>query len=202
MIDPPFDKLYGFVGWRELLRVRRDLLEQYDKSKEYNVSRPVRTAHGNAGEAYVRQWLTTFLPSKYGVTSGYVIPGIAVDAYTLLEYDVIIYDRLNAPILWVDENPDRSDLGQKQAIPADYVQAVCEVKARFTRQNVVDALGKLAPLNQFARKLPPHFITFLVFFELDCALADKSYVLRHAIPDEPLIGYRGGLILRCNINPI
>lgn len=41
----------GYFGWREFQRNRRDLLGEFDRAKEYNASRPVRTEHGNAGEA-------------------------------------------------------------------------------------------------------------------------------------------------------
>jgi hypothetical protein len=173
---------YGSVGWRELLRVRRDLLDKYDSAKEYNASRPVQTEHGNVGEATVREWLRTFLPLRYGVTSGFIIPGIVVKEYVLLHYDVIIYDKINSPILWIDDNPDLSDQGKKQAIPAEHVHAVFEVKATLTRRHAIDALAKLSQLNMFRGWLPTRFVSLILFFELDVALADRRYILKHFDP--------------------
>ena len=44
-------KEYGMLGWKEFRRNRKDILDEFDRAKEYNRSRPVRTEHGNAGEA-------------------------------------------------------------------------------------------------------------------------------------------------------
>ena len=144
-------KHFGSVGWRELLRVRQDLLDKYDRAKELSVSRPVQTEHGNVDEAAVREWLETFLPLRYGVTSGFIIPHIiAAEPYTLLHYDVIIYDKINSPILWVDENPDLSSQGRKQAIPAEHVYAVLEVKATLTRNHAQNAIESLPRYINFA----------------------------------------------------
>jgi hypothetical protein len=176
-------------------------LDKYDRAKEYSSSRPVQTEHGNVGEAAVREWLRTFLPLRYGVTSGFIIPGIVVKEYVLLHYDVIIYDKINSPILWIDDNPDLAGQGQKQAIPAEHVHAVFEVKATFTRKHAIDALAKLSQLNMLRGWLPSRFVSLVLFFELDVALANKRYILKHLIPDSPVLGYRGGAVLRCKVNP-
>jgi hypothetical protein len=64
------ERRYGFWGWKEILVNRKEILNEFNRSKAKNHSRPVKTAHGNAGEAAVRKWLTEFLPKKYGITSG------------------------------------------------------------------------------------------------------------------------------------
>lgn len=104
---------YGSVGWREFASNRTTILQKVDAAKQRNASRPVQTEYGALAEAAIRQWLTDFLPRKYGVTSGYIIPDlIETPGYKLYHHDVIIFDTLNAPVLWVDENPDQSELSR------------------------------------------------------------------------------------------
>ena len=116
-------------GWKEFHRNRKDILDEFDRAKEYNSSRPVKTEHGLAGEAALRTWLSAYLPGRFGVTSGYVIPDVVVASYELYHFDVIIYDAMASPVLWIDGNRDSSDQGKKRAIPAKHVRSVFEVKA-------------------------------------------------------------------------
>jgi hypothetical protein len=39
-----------------------------------------------------------------------------------------------------------------------------------------------------------------LFFELENSLLPKVHLLKDLIPDHPIVGYGGGLILRCDIN--
>ena len=151
---------YGFFGWKEFRRNRGDLLAEFDRAQAYNQSRPVRTEHGNAGEAVLRTWLSTFLPARYAVTSGssgYIIPDVVVPEYRLYHFDVIIYDSINSPVLWIDGDYDTSDQGRKRAMPAKHVRAVLEVKASLTRSTATEATLKLAQLNGFGKHLPNGF---------------------------------------------
>jgi len=95
------DKRYGLVGWKEFHNTRKEILSEFNRAKEYNVSRLVRVQHGKAGEAAVRKWLSDYLPKKYGVTSGFVIPDVIAAEYKLYHFDVLIYDRINSPELGV-----------------------------------------------------------------------------------------------------
>ena len=99
---------YGFFGWKEFRRNRKDLLAEFARAKDYSASRPVQSEHGNAAEAVLRKWLSTFLPARYRVTSGYIIPDVVVPEYTLSHFDVIVYDAINSPALWVDGDYDTS----------------------------------------------------------------------------------------------
>lgn len=108
---------YGNLGWQEFLNNRTDLIQEYERALSKNQNRPVRTSHGNAGEAAVRTFLEGFLPQKYGVTSGYIIPDIICQEYVLYHYDIIIYDKFNSPILWVESNYDDSEQGKKGQYP-------------------------------------------------------------------------------------
>ena len=127
------EKCYGSFGWRQFWENRIDILKEYDRLKGLNLNSPVRTSHGVALEAKIRSWLTTFLPKKYAVTSGYIIPDLVVDTYTLKHFDIIIYDQLQSPILWVEDTLDNSQTGAKKAIPAKYVYSVIEVKATLKK---------------------------------------------------------------------
>jgi hypothetical protein len=124
------DQCFGQPGWKEFHRNRKNILAEFDKIREQIENRPVKTAHGVGVEAYLRKWLAEFLPKKYSVTSGYIIPTLYNDAgVTLYHYDIIIYNVLEAPVLWTEGNEDNSEQGKYRAIPAEHVVAVYEVKA-------------------------------------------------------------------------
>ena len=42
-------------------------------------------------------------------------------------FDVIIYDELDAPVLWIEDTPDASPQGRSLAIPVEHVRGVLEV---------------------------------------------------------------------------
>jgi hypothetical protein len=174
---------------------------KYDAAKERAASRPVKTEHGNVGEAGLRDWLTKYLPKKFAVTSGYIIPDLIQSAdYNLFHYDIIVYDALNAPILWVEENPDYSEVGKPRAIPARYVFAVFEVKSTFGKALAAEALQKLGELNAIAGHFPPQFSSYIIFIDLPSNLVGRGEDLGSLLPAHPIIGFRGGLIIRCGLN--
>ena len=191
------EKQYGMFGWKEFHRNRRDILAEFDRAKEYNSSRPVRSEHGNAGEAELRRWLSSYLPRRFGVTSGYIIPDVVVASYDLYHFDVIIYDVLAAPVLWIDGNRDESDQGKKRAIPAKYVRSVFEVKASLSAESAKATMAKLSQLNGLAAYLPDGFSCNTVFFDLDIGLVEKQNILPNLMPATPIVGYWGGVVLRC-----
>ncbi len=169
---------YGSVGWREFASNRTTILNKYDAAKQRSASRPVKTDHGVAGEAAIREWLAEFLPKKYGVTSGFIIPDVVeTPGFKLYHYDIIIFDALSAPILWVDDNPDQSQQGRKRAVPARYVFSVIEVKASFGADPARDALGKLQQLNEIAGHLPSQFSSAVIFVELP----DSAFISRQPL---------------------
>lgn len=188
-------KRYGTVGWQEFLRQKKDILNAYDSAKESGRNRPTQTEHGNVAEASFRKWLSEYLPKKYGVTSGFIIPDVRSASYKLKHYDVIVYDALSSPVLWASNSPDSSEQGRSRAIPAVFVHAVIEVKSAFTRSSVADALNKLRELNDFAAYLHPDFTSNIVFFELREEDQKTSRMVQETyVPD--VHGYFGGLILR------
>ena len=186
---------YGTVGWEEFLQTKKDILREYDSSKEMTKNRPVKTEHGNTGEAAFRKWLINYLPEKYGVTSGYIIPNLRAIEYSLNHFDVIVYDKINSPILWIDANSDKSDYGKRRAIPAEYVYTVFEIKSTFNGRSIDQALKKLDQINLFAKNLNKSFSSAIVFIEVKlkeqrkCELAEKLF-------RKNIFGYYGGVILR------
>src|SRR5690606_18744011 len=145
------------------------MLDQYDEATALTRGKSTPVYKGIVAEQVFRDWLKGFLPFKYGVTSGYIVPPAKEDAFKITHFDVIIYDRLNAPVLW-------SEAGDVLAIPVEFVACVIEVKARLTSQSFKDAfkkLNELAPLvantdrdeERYKQFLPRKFKTYCVFFE-------------------------------------
>ena len=108
------------------------------------LSQPVPTHHGNVGEAAVRDWLTAFLPKRFGVTSGHIRKQGFADSHVTSHFDVIVYDQIEAPVLWIESNPDKSPGGLSRIIPAENVRAVIEVKASLSNESAKAAVAKLS----------------------------------------------------------
>ncbi len=179
---------------------RKEILSKYELSKERDQSRPIRVEHGTAGEAAIREWLKSSCQPKYDVTSGYIIPDLIVDSYTLYHYDVMIFDRIDFLVLWVDSNDDRSKSGERRAIPAKYVLAVFEVKASLTKSSARDSIKKLSELNGFIAFLPKSFFCMVLFFELPRGQLRCSDILYEMLPVYGIFGYSGGTVLKCDLN--
>lgn len=187
---------HGQHGWREFSRNREDLLSEFDKSIELNSNRPVRVAHGVSLEASLRRWLSEFLPKKFGVTSGYIIPSLYDDSKTIYHYDIIIYDQLESPILWIEGNPDQSEQGKHRAIPAKHVLTVYEVKSRLTKDSASKSLLKLSQTGEFFEQLHPSFRCGAIFGELKTEDRNKESIARELANWSNVFGFSGGMILR------
>ena len=192
---------YGSFGWKEFNQNRENILNEFDRIKALIERRPIKTAHGVAVEAYIRNWLAEFLPKKYAVTSGYVIPDVYDFDYKLYHYDVIIYNQIESPILWVEGNLDESDSGKYRAIPAKYVVAIYEVKSTLDKKNAIDSINKLNEIRSFADHLPHHFSSGSIFIELKRSDISKKDILPELFKGNEINGYWGGVILRCEIDP-
>ncbi|WP_443936837.1 DUF6602 domain-containing protein [Pedobacter sp. MW01-1-1] len=107
-------------GWKQFLMARDEMLAAYDRAREMSRKRAVQTEHGNVAEAEFRRWLTNFLPKRYGVTSGYIVSQGIPNCEHMVHYDVIIYDQLESPILWVEGNPDSSESGSSGKVGGEY----------------------------------------------------------------------------------
>lgn len=194
-------KCYGSYGWKEFNQNRENILNEFDRVKALTERRPVKTAHGVAVEAFIRDWLALYLPKKYAVTSGYVIPDVYDFNYQLYHYDVIIYNQIESPILWVESNLDDSDSGKSRAIPAKYVVSIYEIKSRLDKKNAIDSITKLKEINSFAAHLPRTFSSGSIFIELKKNDISKRDILSELFAGNEIPGYWGGVILRCEIDP-
>ncbi len=194
------DGRYGMSGWKEFHRNRLDIIAEVDRVKELTENRPVKTAHGDAAEAQIRKWLSEFLPKKYAVTSGYIVPNLYNDANKLYHYDIIIYDSLNAPVLWVEGNSDNSEQGRHRAIPAKYVVAIYEVKSTLSVKTVKDVIKKLSELNSFSSQLPTTFGSAAIFVDLPTTDIKNKKILPTLLNTSTLYRFWGGVILRCEVD--
>ncbi|MDD2755678.1 MAG: hypothetical protein PHS80_09145 [Methanothrix sp.] len=113
-------------GYEQFLASKKEMLDDYDKSKNLDKADEIETEHGKVAEAKFREWLSIFLPKKYAVTPGYIVSQGMSDENKLPHFDVIIYDHLESPVLWIKGNPDLSQRGTSRAIPAEHVRAVIE----------------------------------------------------------------------------
>jgi hypothetical protein len=85
------------------------MLHAYEVARTQASAQEVEAHHGSVAEGESRRWLVDFLPKRYGVTSGYVVSQqLSANEQKLPHYDVIVYDALNSPVLWVEGNPDKS----------------------------------------------------------------------------------------------
>jgi hypothetical protein len=194
-------------GWASFLTAKASMLAKYDQGREHARAHSVQTHHGRVAEAEFRHWLADFLPKRYGVTSGYIVSQFARDTTKLPHYDVLIYDHLESPTLWIENHSDVSSGGAARALPVEHVLAVIEVKSSFELATVRDAQAHLRdlepllaridashePLKQF---LPPSFFSAIVFYELRTAHEYDTAALLSMFPETRQRGYLGGLILR------
>jgi hypothetical protein len=194
-------------GWKQFLTSRKEMLDAFDRAREKAKAHEVETYHGKVAEAEFRKWLSGFLPKRYGVTAGYLVSQGIKSPMKAPHFDVIIYDALNSPVLWVEEDPDVSISGRSMAIPAEYVLGVLEVKAALTSttvQSAVEHLHDLAPLmkgvddpsERYKLHLPQQFFCGLVFFELRKEHEYSESALTNALSGIGLRGFIGGIVLR------
>src|SRR5262249_16659195 len=110
--DEATGRVLGTQGWQQLLTCKKERLDAFDRARQHSRPQEVETYHGIVAEAQFRNWLSEFLPKKYGVTAGYVISQGASERDKLPAFDVIIYDQLESPVLWIESHPDVSPLGK------------------------------------------------------------------------------------------
>jgi hypothetical protein len=202
-------------GWSQFTAQKRKMVCDFSIFKELSDNRPTETDKGRHAEALFRDWLEQFLPAKYGVTSGYIIQQMdAVKPRSALKgklrhYDVIIYNKLDSPVLWTEISPDHSMSGRIRAIPAEYVHAVLEIKSTFNADSIAKAFKKLNELTPFLgiedinepykQCIPSNFYMGMIFFELpeeeqgNLQLINK--LLYPLLPANFLRGFFGGIIL-------
>lgn len=183
------------------------MLDAFDRAREKARSHEVEVFHGKVAEAEFRKWLSGFLPKRYGVTPGYIVsPGLKSSDKTP-HFDVIIYDQLESPVLWVEDSPDVSPQGHSLAIPVEYVRGVLEVKSAFSPSTVDSAMEHLKdllplmggpdePQEKYKLHLPASSCCGLVFFDLKKEYEFSEAALAKLIAGIQFRGFFGGVILR------
>jgi hypothetical protein len=205
------------VGLPLLDAERSKLLSDYDTAVKQVSDDPVKTDHGNVAEALFRSFLAQFLPKKLGVTKGHIITPELNYAGPLEEWDIIIYDALQSPVLFVRRDKDDAEHAGRRGIPIEYVHAVVEVKATLNPQMataVAEKLLKLTPMCTPRRpshpmdhpsKLPENFFCTSIFFETkvkspkDFSKALGAFAKLYQVEHAP--NFWGGLILRSQNQP-
>lgn len=194
-------------GWQQILTARQKMLNDFDVAKTQAQSHKITVSHGFTAEAAVREWLTGFLPKRYGVTAGYIIsPGLSASVKAP-HFDVIIYDQLESPVLWIEEHGGTSPQGRVLAIPVEYVKCVIEVKSALSATTLRDAIEKLqdlkplmsgydTPGSRYKVHLPPEFSCAPLFFELRQSEAGKREILEGYLEGRDLRGFYCGIVLR------
>ena len=67
-------------GFREFTAERYDLIRAFQSARGKAASRPLQTEAGEVAEGVFCSWLEGFLPTRYGVTGGYIISaGLSAD---------------------------------------------------------------------------------------------------------------------------
>lgn len=186
------------IQFEHFLIGKKEMLHSYEEAKEHSKGRRVQVEHGNVAEKVFRDWLKKFLLKRFGVTSGYIFSQDFQTEFQkqgLIHFDVIIYDQIESPVLWYGPPTIKKD----QAIPAEHVMSVIEVKSTLNKGNLesgIEHLGKLKPLfgehdtpgNHLKKFLPQNFFTHIVFFELEDKVKNLDNLLKSYIPK---VAYRG-----------
>ena len=197
----------GIQGWRQFQSSKLNMLNSYDRARIQAEIHEIETSQGIVAEAEARKWLEDFLPKRYGVTPGYIISQGQRDYVKAPHFDVILYDALDSPVLWIEESPDLTPAGRSRAIPAEYVKAVIEVKSSASTKSINKALEHLADLNpllegadapeeRYKKYLPPGFFAGVLFFEIRTEEHSNLKAL-NAFSTAPIKrGFFGAVILR------
>ncbi|WML52227.1 hypothetical protein RCG17_23005 [Neobacillus sp. PS3-12] len=103
---------------------------------DFNISSQLKH-QGSTGvyreDAIKRFLLEGRLPEKYGVGSGEII---GPNSDTSRQSDLVIYDKLNCPVLLFEESV--------QIFPSDAVYGIIEVKSRLSKQKLIEGLENIA----------------------------------------------------------
>lgn len=180
-------------GFEEFLGNKLRLIKLFELAKIQTKHRAIKTSYGESAEAEIREWFSDFLPKKYGVTSGFIISPKNI-TNTNPHYDLIIYDKINSPVLWEEKNPDKSKFGNSKAIPVEFVHGIFEIKSRLSTTTSKQAIQHLSLINNFllpegvdrpmkdSPYLPENFCCGCIFYELNEDDAYSPAILNNLLP--------------------
>jgi hypothetical protein len=101
---------------------------------------PQEGEKGGLRERRVRDFLANYLPSKYGVASGHIIDS---GGEVSLQEDVVIFDRVNCPVLKADP--------YYHVFPCESVFATVEVKSVLDAKAVAECVSHTHRLRELHR---------------------------------------------------
>lgn len=162
---------FKHIGVDSFFAMRKKLLSDFEIAKQQAKDDAAKVEPGNVGESVVRKWLDEFLPKRFGICKGYIITSNLYYDGPMEEWDIIIYDALEAPTLFTRKNGEET----KTAIPVEYVRGVIEVKSALNKKSAEKAVKKLEKLKIFIganesqdypKYFTPPFISSIIFFEI------------------------------------
>lgn len=93
---------------------------------------------GENREAILRLFLEKHLPERYGVLKGEVITRAGLRSPSM---DILIYDKINSPVLYV---------GDTKVLPIEGVFGAIEVKSKLTKAEFGDAVDRIKKFKDLA----------------------------------------------------
>lgn len=182
---------YPSQGWQHVLAARKEILDGF----------------GTLEAGAIRKWLEGFLPRRFAVTAGFIVSSGRDSRAKAPRFEVIIYDQLESPVLWIEEGADVSGPWKTRAIPVEHVLCVLEVKSHFSAETAKEAIVHLAemlplmsgfddPAAPYKLYLPATFSCGIVFAELAKAEQRSDAAMNQLTAGIRLRGYFGGTILR------
>lgn len=201
------------IGLDSFFAERDKLLNAYGEAKKQVGDDAVKTEHGVTGEAAVRKWMQSFLPKRFGVCKGYIITTNLEFEGALEEWDVLVYDAMESPVLFTRGPGDADNAESKRAIPVEHVRAVIEVKATLSPTMAKKCTDKLLKLDQYfgdnrdseyPQYLSHPFVCAALFLETK---VDTLAQYRRALDNltvlyqrESMKSFMGGLVVRSQRN--
>jgi|SRR5699024_9428006 len=180
------------------LGYRQEILEVYKRAKANGEITNTTIPERHAVKSKFRDCLEDFLPNKLGVASGHVLPHSLGKTDDNSQYDIIIYDAINAP--------DSTSRSEGKIITAECILGVLEIKPTFNDQTVRDALSHLKELKPLMKRgaktqkngpaqLPQNFFCATIFCMLKKAQKENRDALKTLADHADLKRFFGGLIL-------
>jgi hypothetical protein len=142
--------------------------------------------HGKLGEnreAVLQRFFSTYLPQRFGVGTGFALLG-AEQVST--QQDVVIYDRLNNPVLFPES--------AAPLFPPSALVAVIEVKSKLTRPELRRTVAKSVELKRGIRASfahhpsPPQTEALSCLFAFDVGKRPLAGLLDLLVDDEDALG--------------
>lgn len=127
--------------FQSFLRNRSDEIAAAGRAAGLFTHRPTK---GSVRERILREPLRELLPSRYGLTGGEVR---ASDGSVSSQWDLLIYDQMNTPHLWRDD--------EVASLPIEGVLAAISIKSTINKAAIDDAASSAEILREMPRRQVP-----------------------------------------------